>query len=85
MWDDLAKQFKKDEIEQLPRPIIIAVSSCRVSKYRDVQLDTTSATFYYINPQTKEAVNAYKITGKDPEQADTTYLATTGSDKLQGS
>ncbi|GKA41917.1 DNA helicase [Tanacetum coccineum] len=61
MWDDLAKQFKKDEIEQLPRPIIIAVSSCRVSKYRDVQLDTTSATFYYINPQTKEAVNAYKM------------------------
>ncbi|GKA81789.1 DNA helicase [Tanacetum coccineum] len=37
MWDDLAKQFKKDKIEQLPRPIIIAVSSCRVSKYRDVQ------------------------------------------------
>ncbi|GJU16749.1 nucleic acid-binding, OB-fold protein [Tanacetum coccineum] len=61
MWDDLAKQFKKDEIQQLPQPIIIAVSSCRVSKYRDVQLDTTSATFYYINPHTKEAADAYKM------------------------
>ncbi|GJV02996.1 nucleic acid-binding, OB-fold protein [Tanacetum coccineum] len=61
MWDDLAKQFKKDEIEQLPRPIIITVSSCRVSKYRDVQLDTTSTTFYYINPHTKEAADANKM------------------------
>ncbi|GJT48529.1 DNA helicase [Tanacetum coccineum] len=61
MWDDLAKQFKKDEIEQLPRPIIIVVSSCRVSKYRDVQLETTPATFYYINPQTKEAADAYTM------------------------
>ncbi|GJX27970.1 hypothetical protein Tco_0236049 [Tanacetum coccineum] len=85
MWDDLAKQFKKDEIEQLPCPIIIVVSSCRVSKYRDVQLETTPITFYYINPQTKEAVNAYTITGEDTEQADTIRPATTGSDKLQAS
>nr|GEW79156.1 hypothetical protein [Tanacetum cinerariifolium] len=61
LWDDLEKQFKKDEIEQLPRPIIIAVSSCRVAKYRDVQLETTPTTFYYINPQTKEDADAYKM------------------------
>nr|GEV84765.1 DNA helicase [Tanacetum cinerariifolium] len=58
-WDDLAKQFKKDEIEQLLRPIIIIVSSCRVTKYKDVQLETAPATFYYINLQTKEAADAY--------------------------
>ncbi|GKB24001.1 nucleic acid-binding, OB-fold protein, partial [Tanacetum coccineum] len=58
---ELAKQFKKDEIEKLPRPIIIAVSSCRVLKYRDVQLETTPATFYYKNPQTQEAADAYTM------------------------
>ncbi|GKC94108.1 hypothetical protein Tco_1159550, partial [Tanacetum coccineum] len=61
MWDELAKQFKKDEIEKLPRPIIIAVSSCSVSKYRDVQLETTPVTFYYKNPQTQEAADAYTM------------------------
>ncbi|GKD09836.1 DNA helicase [Tanacetum coccineum] len=59
MWDDLAKQFNKEEIEKLSRPIIIAVSSCKVSKYRDLQLSATSATYYYINPQTPEAKYAY--------------------------
>ncbi|GKA06643.1 DNA helicase [Tanacetum coccineum] len=34
MWDNLATQFNKQEILKLPPPIIIAVSSCRVSKYR---------------------------------------------------
>nr|GEX52641.1 helitron helicase-like domain-containing protein [Tanacetum cinerariifolium] len=59
MWDDLAKQFNKEEIEKLSRPIIIAVSSCRVSKYRDLQLSATFATYYYINPETPEAEYAY--------------------------
>ncbi|GJV34362.1 nucleic acid-binding, OB-fold protein [Tanacetum coccineum] len=54
MWDDLAKQFNKEEIEKLSRPIIIVVSSCKVSKYR-----ATSATYYSINPQTPEAKYAY--------------------------
>nr|GEW84695.1 helitron helicase-like domain-containing protein [Tanacetum cinerariifolium] len=34
MFDDLAKQFNKQEIDKLPHPIIIAVSSYRVSKYK---------------------------------------------------
>nr|GEW96301.1 DNA helicase [Tanacetum cinerariifolium] len=46
MWDDLAKQFKKDEIEQLPRPIIIAVSSCRVTKYRGSKKSTNSTQLF---------------------------------------
>nr|GEV32729.1 nucleic acid-binding, OB-fold protein [Tanacetum cinerariifolium] len=28
MWDDMAKQFKKEEIQKLPPPVIIVVSSC---------------------------------------------------------
>ncbi|GJU51330.1 DNA helicase [Tanacetum coccineum] len=54
MWDVLAKLFNKEEIEKLSPPIIIVVSSCRVSKYR-----ATFATYYYINPQTPEAEYAY--------------------------
>ncbi|PWA81618.1 nucleic acid-binding, OB-fold protein [Artemisia annua] len=52
LWDGLADKFEKQEIEQLERPIIIAVSSCRVSKFlkRDLQLSSTPATYYYINP-----------------------------------
>ncbi|GJU76322.1 DNA helicase [Tanacetum coccineum] len=63
MFDDPAKQFNKQEIDKLPHPIIIAVSSCRVSKYRggDVQLVATPATHYYINPRFGEAADAYTM------------------------
>ncbi|GJY31719.1 DNA helicase [Tanacetum coccineum] len=36
MCDELAKQFDKKEIKKLTPPIIIAVSSCRVTKYKGV-------------------------------------------------
>ncbi|GKA24578.1 nucleic acid-binding, OB-fold protein [Tanacetum coccineum] len=61
MFDDLAKQFNKQEIDKLPRPVIIAVSSCRVTRYRDVQLVETPATHYYVNPRFQEASDAYKM------------------------
>ncbi|PWA89965.1 histone deacetylase 6 [Artemisia annua] len=35
LWDQLAQSFEKDEIDALERPIIIAVSSCTVKRYRD--------------------------------------------------
>ena len=51
LWDDLAEKFKKDQIDKLEKPVIIAVSSCRVSKYYNkLQLSSTPATYYYINP-----------------------------------
>ncbi|GJR46962.1 nucleic acid-binding, OB-fold protein [Tanacetum coccineum] len=56
MWDELATQFDKKEIEKLTPPIIIAVSSCRVTRYK-----ATPATHYYINPQTAEAKRVYTI------------------------
>nr|GEW19369.1 nucleic acid-binding, OB-fold protein [Tanacetum cinerariifolium] len=55
LWDDLAKQFNKDEIEKLPSPVIIVVSSCRVTRYNEIQLTASPATHYYINPRTQEA------------------------------
>ncbi|PWA65216.1 nucleic acid-binding, OB-fold protein [Artemisia annua] len=52
LWDDLADKFEKQEIKKLERPIIIAVTSCRVTKFlkRDLQLSSTPAMYYYINP-----------------------------------
>ncbi|GJY93045.1 DNA helicase, partial [Tanacetum coccineum] len=41
MWDDMAKQFNNEEIQKLPPLVIIVVSSCRVNKYRDIQLAAT--------------------------------------------
>ncbi|PWA88535.1 hypothetical protein CTI12_AA119640 [Artemisia annua] len=55
LWDDLAKSFKKDEIDALEKPVLIAVSSCRVTRYRNTfQLQSTPATYYYINPKIPE-------------------------------
>ncbi|PWA51603.1 replication protein A 70 kDa DNA-binding subunit [Artemisia annua] len=51
LWDDLADKFEKDQIDALEKPVIIAVSSCKVSRYRNqLQLSSTPAT-YYINPR----------------------------------
>nr|GEV67415.1 hypothetical protein [Tanacetum cinerariifolium] len=63
MFEDLVKQFNKQEIDKLPHPIIIVASSCRVSKYKggDVQLVATPATHYYINPRFREAADAYTM------------------------
>ncbi|PWA51238.1 nucleic acid-binding, OB-fold protein [Artemisia annua] len=33
LWDDLVDKFEKQEIERLERPIIIAVTSCKVTKF----------------------------------------------------
>ncbi|PWA46862.1 nucleic acid-binding, OB-fold protein [Artemisia annua] len=55
LWDDLANTFKKDEIDALEKPVLIAVSSCRVTRYRNtLQLQSTPATYYYINPKIPE-------------------------------
>ncbi|GJS74057.1 nucleic acid-binding, OB-fold protein [Tanacetum coccineum] len=61
MWDDMAKQFNKEEIQKLPPLVIIVVSSCRVNKYRDIQLAATPATHYYINPQAPEVGYIYTV------------------------
>ncbi|GKE47049.1 hypothetical protein Tco_1478307 [Tanacetum coccineum] len=61
MLDDLAKQFNKQEIEKLQHPVIIVVSSCHVTRYRDVQLVETLPTHYYVNPRFQEASDAYKM------------------------
>ncbi|PWA86557.1 nucleic acid-binding, OB-fold protein [Artemisia annua] len=55
LWDDLAESFPKEKIDALEKPIIIAVSSCRVGRFRNnLQLSSTPATYYYINPDIPE-------------------------------
>ena len=34
MWNEMADEFEKADLDTMEQPIIIAVSSCRVSKYR---------------------------------------------------
>nr|GEV65137.1 DNA helicase [Tanacetum cinerariifolium] len=36
LWDEMAKHFDHGDIKNMEQPVIIAVSSCRVSKYREI-------------------------------------------------
>ncbi|GKA89715.1 DNA helicase, partial [Tanacetum coccineum] len=52
MWDDLATQFNKQEIQKLPPPIIIAVSSCRVFKEKySFNLPLQVTNYRYDDPE----------------------------------
>ncbi|PWA35398.1 hypothetical protein CTI12_AA609870 [Artemisia annua] len=55
LWGSLAETFNKEGIDALEKPVIIAVTSCRVSRYQNnLQLSSTPATYYYINPTIPE-------------------------------
>ncbi|GJW87353.1 nucleic acid-binding, OB-fold protein, partial [Tanacetum coccineum] len=55
LWDETAENFQKAEYESMQKPVIIAVSSCKVTEYaHNLQLTATSATFYYLNPEIPE-------------------------------
>ncbi|GKA42124.1 nucleic acid-binding, OB-fold protein [Tanacetum coccineum] len=55
LWDEMAEHFGLADFQKMQQPVIIAVSSCRVSKYRDYQLAASPATYYYLNPNIPEA------------------------------
>ncbi|GJY45720.1 chaperone protein DnaJ 10 [Tanacetum coccineum] len=57
LWDEMATNFDKEALELLEKPVIIVISFCRVSKYRNVQLQlsATSVTHCYLNPHIQEA------------------------------
>ncbi|GKB66747.1 DNA helicase [Tanacetum coccineum] len=65
IWDDVAKEFNKQGIEKLTPPIIIAVSSCRVTKYRETEyVYTTFKERYNLSPPLQTS----KYYCEDPEQ-----------------
>ncbi|GKC47664.1 hypothetical protein Tco_1065386 [Tanacetum coccineum] len=36
LWNEMAKSFNKDEFEAIPKPVIIAVSSCKILEYGEI-------------------------------------------------
>ncbi|GJZ35269.1 DNA helicase [Tanacetum coccineum] len=64
LWDDMARNFDKQAYLSMEKPVIIAVSSCKVNKYGAIQLSGTPATHYYFNPEIpgiEELRNQYKM------------------------
>ncbi|GJX46209.1 DNA helicase [Tanacetum coccineum] len=55
LWDKMAEHFEQADLEKMEQPVIIAVNSCRVSKYKDYQLAVSPTTYYYLNPNIPEA------------------------------
>ncbi|GJY79070.1 hypothetical protein Tco_0484871 [Tanacetum coccineum] len=56
LWDDMARNFNKNEYDSMEKPVIIAVSSCKVSLYG------ATAQFTFFTP------NADVVTGADCTQ-----------------
>ncbi|GJS43970.1 nucleic acid-binding, OB-fold protein, partial [Tanacetum coccineum] len=61
LWDEMAKHFDQADIKNMEQPVIIAVSSCQVSEYRDYQLSASLATYYYLNPNIPEAAESRAV------------------------
>ncbi|GJZ46144.1 hypothetical protein Tco_0593740 [Tanacetum coccineum] len=64
----MAIHFGQTDIHGMEQPVIIAISSCRVSKYTDYQLFASSATYYYLNPKipkAKESRDLFKARYED--------------------
>ncbi|PWA54645.1 hypothetical protein CTI12_AA408530 [Artemisia annua] len=55
LWGNLAESFNKEAVDAMEKLVLIAVSSCRVSRFRNsLQLSATPATYYYIDPNIPE-------------------------------
>ncbi|GJR32462.1 nucleic acid-binding, OB-fold protein [Tanacetum coccineum] len=66
LWNEMAEHFGQADFEKMDQPVIIATSSCRVSKYRDYQLAASPTMYYYLNPNIPEAQEScalYKFKG----------------------
>ncbi|KAL4578339.1 hypothetical protein LXL04_014460 [Taraxacum kok-saghyz] len=56
MWDKMAMNF---DVSSMPKPVMIAVTSCRVQQFQNqLQLSATQATHYYLNPDIEEVNNS---------------------------
>ncbi|GKD36950.1 hypothetical protein Tco_1257157, partial [Tanacetum coccineum] len=57
----MAIHFGQTDIHSMEQPVIIGISSCRVSKYTDYQFSASSATYYYLNPKIPEAEESLDV------------------------
>ncbi|GJS95957.1 DNA helicase [Tanacetum coccineum] len=69
LWNEMAMEFDMQTYDSLPKPVVIAVSSCWVSRYNGLQLSATSATHYYLNPNIPETLH---IKQQNEQSTDTT-------------
>ncbi|GJZ46665.1 DNA helicase [Tanacetum coccineum] len=69
LWNEMAMQFDMQIYDSLPKPVVIAVSSCWVARYNGLQLSATSATHYYLNPNIPETLH---INQQSEQSTDTT-------------
>ncbi|KAI3689971.1 hypothetical protein L2E82_47943 [Cichorium intybus] len=57
-WDEAAKSFDKEAVQALPDPVIVAITSMKVTKYQgNMQLTATPASYIYINPDIPETAS----------------------------
>ncbi|KAJ9559006.1 hypothetical protein OSB04_013620 [Centaurea solstitialis] len=61
MWDQMASNFDENIFETMPQPIILAISSCRVTRFKELQLSATPATHYYFNPNIQEVHQSIQL------------------------
>ncbi|XP_071731862.1 uncharacterized protein [Rutidosis leptorrhynchoides] len=57
VWNEIATTFDMEIYIALPKPTVMAISSCRVKENKfnaELQLSKTSAMYYYFNPNVKE-------------------------------
>ncbi|GJS54468.1 DNA helicase [Tanacetum coccineum] len=73
IWGDKAENFDMDEYNQMQKPVIIAIATAwATKKYEGLQLSSTSATHYYLNPNIIEATYILDTAIIDDETATTT-------------
>ena len=46
MWDQMAEDFEKRRPEALEQPVIVAVSSCRVTRFRGISMKPRQHLIY---------------------------------------
>ncbi|GJZ83397.1 DNA helicase [Tanacetum coccineum] len=69
IWNEMALDFDVREYESMEKPIIIAVSSCYVTRYNGLQLSGTSATHYYLNPNVAKTYQIRQMYPQLPNMA----------------
>ncbi|KAI3817729.1 hypothetical protein L1987_11527 [Smallanthus sonchifolius] len=54
LWEEIANIIDLERLKHEPFPCIIAITSSKVKKYNYLQLESTSATHMYINPEIED-------------------------------
>ncbi|GJY14913.1 DNA helicase [Tanacetum coccineum] len=68
MWNEMALDFNTLEYESMDKPVIIAFSSCYVTRYNGLQLSGASA-HYYLNLNVAETYQIRKMYPQLPNMA----------------